>query len=166
MILWLHRRMSLFRRCLPNCFDVKCHDVCIWPSDCSDKKKENTCNILFPCSLYFVATFSLGTVPRAQILWRVYKNVFKHPSKIKRQKWISRSNILTYSIHNSPLCQHSHKREFKIYVYWERGTEKCLWPRKAIKWFLMPPLGFKLQAVPDQWFLGYYGRSTQCQVWP
>ena len=30
MILWLHRRMSLFRRCLPNCFDVKCHDVCTW----------------------------------------------------------------------------------------------------------------------------------------
>ena len=86
--------------------------------------------------------------------------------KLKDKKWISRSNILTYSVHNSPLCQHSHKIDFKICVYWGRGTEKCLWPRKAIKWFSMPPLEFKLQAVPDQWFLGYYGRSTQCQVWP
>ena len=30
----------------------------------------------------------------------------------------------------------------------------------------MPPLGFKPQEVQDQRFLGCYGQSTQCQLWP
>lgn len=166
MILWLHRRMSLFRRCLPNCFDVKCHDVCTWSSNCSVKKKKTLG--IFYSHVHFTL---LPPSPLAQCLGPRYsggstKMFLNILLKLKDKKWIYRSNILTYSIHNSPLCQHSHKIEFKIYVYWGRGTEKCLWPRKAIKWFSMPPLGFKLQAVPDQWFLGYYGWSTQCQVWP
>lgn len=167
MILWLHRRMSLFRRCLPNCFDVKCHDVCTWPSNCSVKKKKKTLGIFYS-HVHFTL---LPPSSLAQCLGPRYsggstKMFLNILLKLKDKKWISRSNILTYSIHNSPLCQHSHKIEFKICVYWGRGTEKCLWPRKAIKWFSMPPLEFKLQAVPDQWFLGYYGRSTECQVWP
>ena len=130
-------------------------------------KKKKTLGIFYS-HVYFTL---LPPSPLAQCLGPRYsrgstKMFLNILLKLKDKKWISRSNILTYSIHNSPLCQHSHKIDFKICVYWGRGTEKCLWPRKAIKWFSMPPLEFKLQAVPDQWFLGYYGRSTQCQVWP